>query len=382
MSETPIDPRGGWTSASNAAADSLCVGRHLAQKGLPDIKTEYGEMGDRVHRALADGSNRSNIEALTPQERDTFEASREIEKKVQALFFGDPVVNENGERNRVFREERYWVKFFKDGKQYAHSGQADFVARRQTRALILDYKSLFGDTPKSPKNMQLRDLAVLIYGHLAPLDEIGVAIIQPFATHNPEICVYQKEDLERARIEMFDRVVASNTEGAPRTPGELQCAYCRAKFHCVEYQKFASAVVPTQMLNLMEVAIANWTPEQRARAADALPVAEKFLKDIKQFLKDGIAADPVNFCPGWKLKPGARRETIVDPQMVFNRFVAVGGELEEFMKAVTIGKQKLRDVLAKATGHKGKQLDLGMKALTEGCCEVSQNEPSLEKEDK
>ena len=51
-----------------------------------------------------------------------------------------------------------------------HSGQLDRVHRKGSRALIIECKSLVGDIPESPKNLQLRDQAALF-------DIIGNALL-------------------------------------------------------------------------------------------------------------------------------------------------------------------------------------------------------------
>jgi hypothetical protein len=43
-------PRGEWTSASNALADRLCRGRHLAQRDLPELPgSDESESGIVIH---------------------------------------------------------------------------------------------------------------------------------------------------------------------------------------------------------------------------------------------------------------------------------------------------------------------------------------------
>jgi len=154
----------------------------------------------------------------------------------------------------------------------------------------------------------------------------------------------------------------------------------KANGHCVEYQVWAAKITPPQMLTVLEVPMANWTPEQRALAANALSPAQKFLDDLKDFLKAGIKTDPA-FVPGWHLKPGAKRESINDPQKCFERFAVMGGTLDQFMGTVTVAKGKLKEAVSSACTIKGKVLDKAMAALTDGIVDVKQNDPSLEKEE-
>lgn len=384
MNQPANNPRGKWTSASNAQADALCPGRHLAQAAMPegDGEGEYASIGRKIHAALAAytvgdrKANRPLTDRLSLQERETYEACLEMQREIVAKYFTkdqDPNFHE-------FREQRYWARFQAGGAEYQHSGQVDYLARMAMSILILDYKVLLGEVAESPKNMQLRDLACLAAGNFIPTEEVAVAIIQPHVTRSPEICVYSKEDLARATKEMFERVFQSNQPNAKRVAGEMQCKFCRAKAGCKEYQQWAGKLVPAVAAPLISVPMASWNVEQCVLAANSIGPAQKFLDDIKEMLKERLAKDPESV-PGWELKPGSVREKITNPQGVFDRFSTLGGKIERFMPCVEVGKTKLREALHELTGAKGKALDAAMKTLTDGMVEAKQAEPSLKRKD-
>lgn len=365
---TVNDPRKGATSASSASYDAVCSGRFLAQKGLPDVKSEEAESGSAIHAALAD-STKGGLPKLSLEQRELFDSCRDIEKRLASGYFGD------AKEVKVFREERFWAKV-PDGKggHFNHSGQADVVYRSGSKVLCLDYKTGNNEAPESPRNMQLRDLAVLTRGAFVLVDEVATAIVQPLVTHTPEVCVYTKADLDTAQAAMFARVIASNDPASPRVAGKPQCDFCLAARagKCLEYQKWAGALTPPALQELVTVAMANWTPAQAARAADALAPAYDFLDQVKAYLKEHVP-------PGWTLAPGNKREVITNPQECFTRFAALGGTLEQFMGTIAVGKTKLREALNTVTGAKGMALDKAVTALTQGIVDVSQNAPSLKK---
>lgn len=374
-----MDVRRGWTSASNAEADSLCQKRFLAQRGLP--RPDPGpdaERGRHIHRLLSSDQIAGEMEKLPVDIREMFDACRKIEKALVNKFF----TPEDG-KQRVFREKpdgssRLWCKIPDgNGGFFEHSGEPDVVYRAGTKALIIEYKTLAGDIPEAPENRQLRDQAVLVRGNHVVVDTIGVAVDQPLVTHSPSICVYTKEDLDRAEREMFDRVRASHDPNAKAFAGQVQCAFCLAKRYCVEYQKFAAGMVPA-VLGALEIPMIQWTPEQRAMAANNLGSAQKFLDELKDFIKDGLAKDP-DFCPGWGLKAGAVKRSITNPQKVFERFNLIGGTLEGFMGCITVGITKLKEQIYGATGAKGKALDEAFNTVTADCVAEKQIAPSLVK---
>lgn len=305
-----------------------------------------------------------------------FDSCREIEKKVVGAFFGDSPLD-----YRVFRHERLWLPNSGKPGFIAHSGEPDVVFRAGTKALVADYKVLTGDVADASSNMQLRDLAVLVAGSYAPLDQVATVIIQPLVTHSPEVALYTLPDLERAFAELVARVKASNDPKSPRVAGEVQCKFCRARSTCPEFNRWQGSILPVvvepvQQALLFTVAMTNWNPEQRALAASILPIATKRLEEIKEFLKSLLAADP-GAIPGYGLKDGATRTTIVDAQACFDRFATLGGKLPDFLKTITVQKGKLEEAVNEVCDIKGKALKSKMAELLEGITETKQNEPSL-----
>jgi len=366
----------GGTSASNAAADRLCPGRHQAQKGLPEIQSDAAASGTKIHAALAQ-TNRAEgtndiVLTLTSDERDMFDACREVEKSTIAqIWNGEPDQN-----NRVWREERYWCRVPNEGGHYLHSGQADMVMRRKNTVLILDYKTGAGDVAESPRNEQLRDLAVMV-GRSLVVEDVVVAIVQPLETWTPELCRYDKAALEQAEKEMWERVRASNAPNAPRVAGEVQCKFCRAKMTCPQNLAWRSALVP-EPDSPLKVFPQDWTPAQRSMVAANIPVLRKMLDDYEDFLKQLLKSDPESV-PGFHLKEGQERSTINDPQELFNRFTALGGQIEQYMAAVKITKGEFEEQVRAVTKLKGKHLKTKIEELLHGITTTSQNQPSLSK---
>lgn len=377
MSEVTVfeaDERRGATSASDAEPDLRCPGRHNAQKAVPrKASGKYAEHGRLIHEALAEPAGGPVLKSLTVDQRETFDRCREIEKKFLAQVFPE---QSSAFPLKIFREQRFWVKV--DGK-LEHSGKPDLVARCGSRGAIVEYKTLPGDVPESPTNLQLRDQVVLAAGHLL-LNEVTVIVDQPMVTMSPVPTLYNAEAIKRAEAEMFERVRRSNDPNAPRLAGEIQCEHCRAKEICVEYQKFAGAMVPG-MLTLLDVPVSAWTPDQRAMFLDKRATAQKWLDNCLETIERGAESDP-NYVTGWGLVPGAERKTITDPQAVFNRFAAIGGTVQKFMSTVTVGVTKLKEAVNDLTGARGKALDAAIATLTEGLVEVKRNKASLKRKEE
>lgn len=361
--------RGADTSASNAQADQLCAGRHLYQRGCPDVKTTDSSHGTEVHEAL----KKQDPTGLKLVQAETYDACSQIEKKMLEKYFG---AGADLTKLVTIRERRYWVKW-KDGLQ--HSGMIDVVHLLGVKAIIFDYKSLNGEVAESPKNLQLRDEVCLYAAGNPMLSEVAVCPIQPLVTWSPELCVYNRADINKSTGLMYQRVKDSNDPNAKRTPGEVQCKWCLAKSKCDEYAKWEGKSLPVSVISL-DVPVAQWTPQQCALFLERKPMAQKWLDDCNDAMKKLLAADPESI-PGFALKPGAKRETITNPQGVFDRFSSKGGSLEQFMKCIVVAKTKLKEQLATVTSLKGKKLTDELAGLTAGMVEVKENEPSIERKD-
>ena len=360
--------RGQWTSASNAASDKLCPGRHNAQKGTPEARDRDSDFGDQVHQALAKG----DPVGLSADQESIYLSVLEIEKKLCVKFFGPEV---EGITPNPVKEKRYWSNWA--DPSFRHSGQLDRAHRKGTRALILDVKSLAGEVAESPKNMQLRDLACLFDMNNTALLEIGVAIVQPLVTHSPEICVYSRADLMTARTEMYLRVQASNRPDAPRVAGPVQCKFCRAQSRCPEYATYVSSLLPITE-SLVDVPVQQWSPEQRRSFCDNYDIAQKWLDNAWKAMEAGAKSQP-DFVPGYALKDNPQRGKIVNLQAVFDRASALGVPLADFLKSSTIGKGDLKELLRTHAKAKGKALDAAVEKVVGDDKEMSALSQSLKK---
>jgi Protein of unknown function (DUF2800) len=375
---TPItEPdRGQWTSASNAQADSLCPGRYLAQKGIPEVQTEAAEHGRIIHEAL----KKQDPAGLTVEQVDTYNACNEIDRRALLKFFGPDI---DTSPPTIEREKRFWVQW-PDGLK--HSGQVDAVYRKGVQALIVEYKALSGDVPDSSRNLQLRDQACLYYSNSQLIKEIGTMVNQPMVTHEPEICLYSEEHIFRSRNEMYFRVKASNEEAGKRIPGEAQCKFCLAASSatCKEYLKWASEMVVEDnrlVIAIQEKRVADWDPRMRAEFCERLTIAQKWLDDMKGEIKRILKEDPGSI-PGWELRKGAAINDLINPQQIFDAFAEKGGTLEQFMECMDISNVRLREKIAIVTRTNGKGLKAEYDSIVGNNVMVSEKEPSLRRKKK
>lgn len=324
-----------------------------------------------IHQALS--GDAEAFAALSLEQKEIYDACQKIEQREVEKAFGPA-----WDKARVWKEQRFWVKVKANiaGKEVMleHSGQPDKVYRLGNRALIIEYKTLAGDVPGSPTNEQGRDQVCLVSGHLL-VYEIGFMVIQPLVTHSPELCLYEKEDIDRATQEMCQRVAASNTPDQKRIAGEVQCQFCKAKMLCGEYNAWAGAGVPA-MEALITTPVSRWTPEQRGSFMNKYGIAHDWLEACRDEMKKVLAADP-NGVTGWGLKDGANNVSIIKPETIFARFSALGGTQEQFMKVINVVKGRLEEETSALTEKRGKALSAVVEKLLEGCTTTTKKAPTL-----
>jgi hypothetical protein len=359
------------TRASDALYDSLCPGRALAQFAVgPTVEEEPSDdakFGITIHEALA----KNDLTNLTREQADIFESCGKILTSAVTKYLG---IDAPLALSQALREREYSINFTSGNH---HMGHPDVVIRSGSKAMIPDFKTLPGQHDDAADNMQLRDYVVLVDTHCACLQEIATVIIQPLVTHEPQICVYGRKEIEQARRELFKRLDASANPMAPRLPGNLQCKWCRAKQNCREYQSWIGEKLPIPK-NIMDVPVAEWTPTQCAIFLNNRAAAAKWLEETEESIRERVEKNPTSV-PGWGLKDGNPVEILTNIDLIYQRFTNLGGTHEEFMeclRGVKI-KSKLKELVAKHTEQKGMKLNETMKRLTDGASEWHQNRPSL-----
>jgi hypothetical protein len=371
------DPRRGqWTSASNALADRLCRGRHQAQVNLPELpRSDLSEAGTVIH-AVWTGTEPPREPGA--EEMEKAQALREQEAKVAHEFFG------TGDGLVRLVERRLWHEFpaMTDDPERGRlrtSGQFDvaLVHPESRRALICDGKSGWLPVTPNPSNLQLRRLAALLWLQIDSA-EIGVCILKPFAkTELP--CVYTLSDLQRSLCEMVEDVRQSHAPTAPRTAGEEQCRYCRARESCPARLAWLSAALPALSPSLPMISARDWTPAQRVLFLEREKDAREWLEARKEEIKALLSEMP-QAVPGYGLKPGRTIETITDPQEVWKRFGhGLGGTLDAFMSCIRVGKAALKDEVRALSGHKGRALEADLEVLLAGCVATTSSAPTIER---
>lgn len=349
MNTEQTDERRGHTSASNAAADRLCPGRHLANKGIEETESAEASQGTLIHAVFA-GEKAELI--LDPMSAKTLRRAIEIESIILGNWICGIDVKAPAE---CHREKRLW------NYVETHSGQADAFwlvdAENGKHALLEDLKSLYGDHDDADENEQLRDLAALIYCNYG-VQSVTAFINQPnvaWKVEDVKLVRYSEKDLMRAYREMNERVLASNDPNAKRIPGLKQCKFCKAAgtSRCPESQK---ALVT---LGTAQFDIETASPAERGDWFDKLQMISKIAEKSIAELKDGIRKNGNGWAEGWGLGR-AKKTREIQPDKIPLIGATLAAHFDSFNTAelarcCKISVPKLQELHAKLSELKGKQ---------------------------
>lgn len=318
-------------TASGVERIVLCPGSwQLEQKAPAAIQTEDAASGDRIHALLALHEDVSATEEEKECAKTCIALRHKLINEIPAVMDQETV--------RAFYEQR----LFLPGKQF--SGKPDYVLTDFKTALVIDYKTGRNEVAKAEGNWQLLSLACLVHCAFPEVEKIFVAIIQPWASPQTSVCLYDPFNLKFALSALDEHLSKAQRPNAPRIPGEKQCQYCKAKSICPEAQAQVSALALSDVRAL--------EPAKIGELLERCIVAEGVIESIRTRAKE-ILFQEETAIPGWKLEPGARRRVINDTEKAFQNLshVLSGKEFASCCK-VTLGKlekavQKNRQLTAK-----------------------------------
>jgi hypothetical protein len=355
-------------SASNAHLRAKCAG---AWALIEALRAE-GRISEETTQAALDGvAIHAAREGVAPELRADLAETKAILDEMEERL----VLTWSGGEEFVLlgREERLWLR---RGIIPIHTGRYDYAYRSASwkRILIADDKAGRVEVPRAELNDQMRELGALIYATYPGVEEITVAINQPWVSRQPSMAVYDETEGELSVRLLLKNLGDIADETAIRTPG-AHCQYCPAAEYCEENRALVNRV---------------WKlSEKIERGEYTLPVgkvgreflsnlimAGKVIEKIVERYKDLVGTDP-SAIPGYYLKAGNYRHLITDPLEVMR---VTELPLDEFIWA---GKFSLPVIIRTFARLRSKALPEAEKEILQICApfiEKAQNEPSLTRE--
>ncbi|MDF3059343.1 MAG: hypothetical protein K0R17_3558 [Rariglobus sp.] len=348
---SPTDERAGLPSASAFQRYDLCPGSWNAAQLVPAATRNQSSVdaaeGTMLHEQIALRS-RADIEANSDLSQKLSHEQRAT--LLRALNNDAALIEQYGITPRQVDIEKRL--FLHDPVKLAPvaSGKFDRVLYGDfnARVLVIDYKFGRGDVESAELNHQLRFSAAVLDAEHGP-EEVIVAINQPRADGGMQVtsAVYTRDDLVKAREEVFAILEKIRDPNAPRIAGYEQCKYCPAR---------GTSACPESIAAVAKVAGLpdNLNPSELAEALKLAKLAERVIEAMREQAKTWLAIQP-DAIPGWLMKPGQTRKSVTDAQRAFNILSADGlVTQDEFVAACSVKLTDLVEIVAEKKGLKVK----------------------------
>ncbi len=353
------DERQGKPSASAISRLAACPGSKKLCANAPALPSDPdAERGTRIHRAL---EHRNSV-ALSVDENSVYVDCLDLEHNAVCAMWPEL----KGALPR-FAEERLWLTT-PNFEEY-FSAKLDVFYVWQNEALIIDFKSMWGDHDRPALNEQLRAQVVCLWNrYRKTVTRIRVVLAQP----NRKAMApadYNLDDIHKADSWLHGILAETNMPEAPLKTGP-HCRYCAARTICPALGQAVESLVEKHR---WEVA----SPQERAARIPLLQLGIKMATEELKAYKEALRTDP-NFVDGYWIKPGRVDKPVTDIVELYKR--TVGGGLitpEQFMACCSVTKGKLEAELSPAIANENFKPAITMEQIYAGILGSKQADGSL-----
>jgi len=297
------EPEHAVLSASGAHRWAYCTGSRKAEEGLPDTTSPAAEEGTIAHELASDSlTHGDSLDAYEDQEMADFVR--------QYIDYCWQIANSKADGSVMLIEHKVDYSDWVPGG----FGTADFISIDDGVAHIVDLKYGFNRV-SAQENLQGVCYALGIlsdFNFIYNIDTITFTIVQPRLDHIDEWSISVPELLKKGEW-LAQRAEEAMTDDAPRTPGESQCRWCKAKATCGALQKLTA---DTLMVEFDDLAAApnpdTLTEEQLALALNNKSLIIGWLDAVEKAAHTKLDAGEA--FPGWKLVAGRSNRRWVDEE--------------------------------------------------------------------
>ena len=295
------EPEHAVLSASGAHRWAYCTGSRKAEEGLPDTTSPAAAEGTEAHTLAS--------ETLIHGDKllDRYD-DQEMAENVRQYIDYCRQVGAHADTTMIEHRLDYsdWVP--------GGFGTADFISIDDGVANIVDLK--YGFNRVSAKdNLQGICYALGVvadFNFIYNIDTVTFTIVQPRLDHIDEWSISVSELLKRGEW-LVQRAEEAMTDDAPRTPGESQCRFCKAKATCGALQQLTADTLMVEFDDLAAAANPDTLTEtQLATALSNKALIVGWLEAVERQARTKLEAGEA--FPGWKLVAGKSNRKWVDEE--------------------------------------------------------------------
>jgi len=344
--------------ASGASCWLNCAGSYWAQKDIPDSTSAFAQLGTDAHNlaeiCLANKISTRKFIGKTPLINKEQVIDAEMADYVQEYV--DYVRSVGGVQE--YEQKVSYSDWVPDG-----FGTADVIATVDDTLFCIDLKYGKGVKVFAENNPQGMLYALGALNERAVFQDfkkVVIVIHQPRLDHVSEWGITPKELYEWAEW-VKERATMCLEPDAPRTPGEKQCQWCRAKATCPELQTKTEHAL---MVQFEDMSVKTPPTPQELTDQDLQFVMhnksliESWLKSVETHVK-GLIESGHGF-PGWKMVAGRSNRKWADDGDAAKTLTTLLGEDAYVKKLLTApaaekalgkdGKKKIQSMIVKPEG--------------------------------
>jgi hypothetical protein len=321
-------------SASNFEADSLCPGRRVMQRGLPDRGSKYADEGTAAHTLLGWCIDNGKpalayLGRRIPVGLKTWEVTTEMATAVQTAV---DAIRARTDGSLLMSEQRVNYSRYL-GVPFADAwGTSDIIAVQAAEPVldVDDYKHGMGVEVDAENNSQMKLYALgaleACEDTLGPFTHARLTIHQPRIKSEPSTWTVPIEELKawgtgEARRSVEEQLAAERLhkewplkqwQDVYLRPNEKSCKFCKAKATCPALRDDASKAV-FEVVPASPDEFDNLKPAEHAKHSDSAWLAKVLNKAdlIEDYLKAVRAEVEARLLdgkqiPGFKLVQGKR----------------------------------------------------------------------------
>ena len=246
-------------------------------------------------------------------------------------------------------------QFYEVRLDYSHLvpegfGTSDAIAVVDNVLHVIDLKMGKGvivDAENNSQGMLYALGAVEEYGYLYDFDKVVIHIYQP-RVHNFSSWEISITDLLKFGQYVSEQASEALSDNAPRTVGNKQCQWCKAKANCPALKQHTEKVIAAEFDDLEELPLVDTLDNKTlATILDNKKLIESWLKAIEDHISDTLHSGDT--FDGYKLVAGRSLRKWADSDTAQSELIELLGDNAFEKKLLTVAKAE------KALGAKRKK---------------------------
>ncbi len=335
----------------NSCSGSLPLERLLRKRGeLPKNEDNDAASHGRLIHAICDEIffTRDNLEPgrYSKAHLDEAQAYVNAARTLAVQTWGD---DEEGPI-KFYLERRLYLRD-ESGTAYS-TGKPDVVMVKDQEAILIDYKTGWGQLPFAGDSWQLKSYAVMAAQEY-DVESVKVAFIKQGAVESEH--TLSEQDLYDLTVFVLPGILLKRNENpfveTSYSPDPDTCRYCACKLKCPALN--AQFMIMEPRKEVSDVFLPELDNSKLEEMKEALGQLEAFSKALDAEISSRLQDDPDSF-ESWHMGPGRGRRTVKDPSSLCGQLIEDGASPEDIYEVLKIGVTDAEKLHKKITQLKGK----------------------------